>query len=176
MVRAPRPAGGSQLFGVTATSPSNAWAVGFSDADAGIGGAALAEHWNGRAWRQVAVPRGGAGLEAVAALSATRVWAVGARPAPSAFTRGGTAGPGRRASAPSRGSFASLQGVAATSAASAWAVGGYETARGFSTLIEHWNGKTWKAVTASPARVQTASRSCPSRRKHRPGVQQVLTR
>src|SRR6202050_2360792 len=125
MVRAPRPAGGSQLFGVTATSPSNAWAVGFSDADAGIGGAALAEHWNGRAWRQVAVPRGGAGLEGVAGLSAPRVWAVGARPAPSAFILRWNGRTWQRASAPSPGSFASLQGVAAKSDASARAACAY---------------------------------------------------
>jgi len=116
IVRAPRPAGGSELFSVTAVSPSNAWAVGTSDVLAGVGGAALIEHWNGKVWRQARAPRGGAGLQAVTALSATRAWAAG-----------GT----------------NLEGIAASSAANAWAVGTYQDAAGPRILIEHWNGKTW---------------------------------
>jgi hypothetical protein len=35
--------------------------------------------------------------------------------------------------------------VATTSSTNAWAVGSYESKKGKSkTLIEHWNGRTWK--------------------------------
>lgn len=46
---------------------------------------------------------------------------------------------------PSRGS-SSLNSVAATSARNAWAVGSYDTGSGSRTLIEHWNGTTWRIV------------------------------
>ncbi len=49
---------------------------------------------------------------------------------------------------PSQGS-AMLNAVAATSRKDAWAVGNYDTGSGFRTLIEHWNGETWK-VAPSP--------------------------
>src|SRR5579862_7982306 len=47
---------------------------------------------------------------------------------------------------PSRGVSASLSAVSATSARDAWAVGSYDTGSGFRTLIEHWNGSTWRVV------------------------------
>jgi hypothetical protein len=37
-----------------------------------------------------------------------------------------------------------LSGVAATSSNNAWAVGSYSNGTADQTLIEHWNGKTWK--------------------------------
>jgi hypothetical protein len=53
---------------------------------------------------------------------------------------------------PSRGVSATLNAVATTSARDAWAVGSYDTGSGFRTLIEHWNGSTWKVVpSVNPA-------------------------
>ena len=45
---------------------------------------------------------------------------------------------------------ASLSGVAATSAANAWAAGGYCNGTAEVTLVERWNGSTWKQA-ASPS-------------------------
>jgi hypothetical protein len=60
-------------------------------------------------------------------------WKVIASPSP-----GGTANP------------ADLSGVAATSSTNAWAVGEYCRAPVYQTLVEHWNGTSWRQ-TASPS-------------------------
>ena len=89
------------LLGVSATSASNAWAVGF------IGGSpqqTLIQHWNGTAWKQVATPDPGPVgniLDGVSAVSASDAWAVGGAYAwptapPRSWCCTGTAGPGSR--------------------------------------------------------------------------------
>jgi hypothetical protein len=81
----PSPAGfrfGSQLSGVTATSPSSAWAAGSSFKDIGPTiGQTLILHWNGTAWAQVPSPNPGGStgsslLGSVYALSSSTAWAV----------------------------------------------------------------------------------------------------
>ena len=69
----PAPAG-SFLYGVAATSASNAWAVGPARS-----GKPVILHWNGTTWKQVPSPSPGAfaGLSSVAATSASNAWAVG---------------------------------------------------------------------------------------------------
>jgi hypothetical protein len=65
---------------VTATSASNAWAVGTGDAQL-PGVKTLILHWNGKAWRQVPSPNPFCStcnsLYAVAVASAHSAWAVG---------------------------------------------------------------------------------------------------
>ncbi len=66
--------GSNFLFGVTAVSSSDVWAVGeFNNTST------LTEHWNGRKWSVVtsANPTGSNTLNAVQAFSATDIWAVG---------------------------------------------------------------------------------------------------
>jgi hypothetical protein len=77
-VTSPDPGSGTDndLTAVTATSTSNAWAVG------GFGGSStqsLILRWNGTRWQQVQTPvRGSASfLDGVAASSASNAWAVG---------------------------------------------------------------------------------------------------
>jgi hypothetical protein len=74
------PGTASTLFGVTATSPSSAWAVGAYAVGSG-NDRTLIEGWNGRTWRRVTSPSpGGANpsdLQAVSATSRTNAWAVG---------------------------------------------------------------------------------------------------
>jgi len=69
---------GSTLTGVSALSPSDAWAVGsWSSGSISI---TLAEHWNGSGWSIVStqnVGTGTNGLGAVGARSTSDVWAVG---------------------------------------------------------------------------------------------------
>ena len=69
--------GDNNLYGVTATSASNAWAVG--EFFVGTSTDALAEHWNGTSWQKISTQDKGSGdqLNAVWALSAKDAWAVG---------------------------------------------------------------------------------------------------
>jgi uncharacterized membrane protein len=62
------------LFGVAATSASNAWSVGQA-----LTGKSIILHWDGTSWKQVPspTPRGGGAYYAVAATSASNAWAVG---------------------------------------------------------------------------------------------------
>jgi hypothetical protein len=62
---------------MAATSPANAWAVGYTYNGAGY--ESLILRWNGTAWTQAASPNPGAGgnLSGIAASSPTSTWAVG---------------------------------------------------------------------------------------------------
>ena len=62
----------SGLYGITAVSANDVWAVG------GLGGGrALIEHWDGTNWSVAAVLPRNTALTAMAALSSSDVWAVG---------------------------------------------------------------------------------------------------
>lgn len=134
------------LYGISAVSPSDAWAVG----DSGAG--TLAEHWNGSAWMVYPSPnatRTSNTLAAVAAPSSSDVWAVGSAGAGNGLYTGlidhwnGTQWatvPGAKATQPA------LNGVAALSPNNAWAVGD-------GSYIEHWDGTKWSEV-AHPAATQ----------------------
>jgi len=157
----PAGAGGSFLTGVAATSPINAWAVGYY----GTGGASrtLIEHWNGRSWVIVPSPSPGPPggqneLNGVAMTSATSAWAVGydgnlAATADRAlilhwdgthWTKVPSVSPAGAAG------ISQLFGVAADAAGRAWAVGLYSTTSAGGTLVERWNGSSWQHV-ASPS-------------------------
>jgi hypothetical protein len=167
---APSSAGGpitaftGQLAGVTALSPSSAWAVG-SHCTSGCGTGSeidrtLILRWNGAAWAQVASPNPGGRfrfLSAVSALSPSSAWAVGQYSTISGGNRTlvlrWNGASWARVASPSPevvdGSF--LFGVAAVSPSDAWAAGwsyglGGENSN---TLILRWNGASW-AVAHSP--------------------------
>jgi hypothetical protein len=140
-----------QLSGVAATSARSAWAVGVTNRNK-----PLVEHWDGRTWNKVRSPDPGLSggfvpLQGVAALSARSAWAVGAvRGHTLILYWNGSAWQQVRSPSPSNQGDA-LAAVAAMSASSAWAVGSAGSSRILSTtLIEHWNGRTWKHVP-SPA-------------------------
>jgi hypothetical protein len=132
------------LDGVTATSASDAWAVGSTTARRPQ---PVVAHWNGSNWTTVSSPV----LQTPGVLSAVAkfpggVWAVGAseqatgRPRPSHLVLRVTGSAARKVPTP-RPRAGSLLGVAATSATNAWAVG-YITAG--PPLILHWNGTAWQ--------------------------------
>jgi hypothetical protein len=141
---------GGQLFGVAATSASNAWAVG---QDAGNGKTVILR-WNGTAWKRVPspVPAGGGALYAVAATSASNAWAVGGSDGTPGSTQilhwNGTTW--KQVPSPVPAGGGTLFGVSATSASDAWAVGCagncFQGFGGIKTLILHWNGTAWKRV------------------------------
>jgi erythromycin esterase-like protein len=142
---------------VAATSPTNAWAVGFYD-NGGL--KTLILHWDGTSWTVQPSPNVSVGgnlsqLLGVAATSSSDAWAVGyyengvalqtlierwdgttwkVQPSPNV---GGSDNKNE------------LLGVASTSETNVWAVGKYRTRRGNHTLLERWDGTTWK-VQPSP--------------------------
>jgi hypothetical protein len=144
----PSPGGvnGNRLYSVSATSATNAWAVGYYDK--GTVDRTLIEHWNGTAWTVQPSPNTGSAsqdndLHAVAATSATNAFAVGY------YDKGtvdrtliehwnGTAWTVQ--ASPNTGSPSQdndIHAAAATCASNAWAVGSYDTSNASRTLIEH---------------------------------------
>jgi hypothetical protein len=156
-VPSPNPGGsadGNLLFGVTATSAGNAWAVGYTTTKDGA--TTLILHWNGQSWGRMQSPNKATGtpridhLQGVTATSADNAWAVGyyqlsgtgfytlilhwngkfwhAQPSPNPA-----------------GNNDFLISVAAASASSAWAVGGSNSGFGPQNLVLHWNGTAWQS-------------------------------
>ena len=150
----PVPSVGGTVIGVTARSAASAWAVG-TTGDCGCGnGDSVILSWNGTAWRQVSSPtpaggggKDGASLRSVIATSANNAWAVGVSGCgcepntdwPFIVRWNGAAWKQVPSAIQSVNTW--LSAVAATSADNAWAVG---ATAGGKTLIEHWNGTTWK--------------------------------
>ena len=148
-----RPAG--DLFGVSAASPSAAWAVGTTDINHLP--ATVLLHWNGRGWTRAARPMPGT-LWSVSALSAGNAWAVGQYETATTAETLVLHWNGRswtRVPSPSPGPVPvadHLGGVSARSPADVWAVGdfiNYGRNPAFKTLVLHWNGTKWAQV-ASP--------------------------
>ena len=150
----------SVFTGVAATSPSDAWAVGWYDN--GTVDRTLIEHWNGTVWSSVPSPNlGGASsdnrLNGVAAISPTNAWAVGSYTNPTTQRFYATAiahwdgsvwtpvtHPNQAGTDDNE-----LMAVAATSASNVWAVGQYfvSAVNAYHILIEHWDGTAWHWVT-----------------------------
>jgi hypothetical protein len=175
-VASPNPGGttsasdASTLFGVSAVSATDAWAVGYYVVNPTTQAQeTLVLHWNGTKWSKVASPSPGGTsmnfdnsfLHGVSADSATDAWAVGH------YISSTTAGTeavalhwngtkwSKIASPNPGGTIASayntLNGISAVSATDAWAVGFYNNpAIGDETLVLHWNGTKWSKV-ASPS-------------------------
>ena len=152
-VPAPTPGGSAYLNAVTATSPTNAWAVGAIGGGPGTTGfdVPLIEHWNGKVWRQQSfnLPKNSGVFNGVVATSASNAWAVGAT------TNGGPSGAliehwnGKRwrrvwpGTANGRGL---LQAVTATGPDDVWAAGFNNNTSTAKSLILHFNGKRWSPV------------------------------
>jgi hypothetical protein len=153
------------LGAVAGDVPSDLWAVGaYTDPTSSLG-QTLAEHWNGSTWRVVPspnVPSVNSALSAVAVLSATDAWAVGS----SGFAISdslqtliehwnGTSW--HIVASPSPGPLSFLTGVTALSASNVWAAGvtGTDSSSNELTLIEHWDGSTWRVVPSPNRAVPT---------------------
>lgn len=147
------------MFGISADSTNDVWAVGTAALFSTV-----IEHYDGNTWSVVSSPNVGSGwnvLEGVAALAPNNVWAVGYYTAQFNSTRpaltliehyDGTSW--QVVSSPNVGPNSQYQsnqlyGITAISANDIWAYGSYFAANGSeqqSTLVEHWNGKTWSIV------------------------------
>jgi hypothetical protein len=146
------------FFSSVAASPSDAWAVGASDA-LSTTSRPLAEHWDGHTWRTATVPLPagamGAQFDGVDEVSSTNVWAVGNMTTSSGAERtliehfDGTAWAVVPSPNPRTGFGASdeLRGIGGTSPGDLWAVGEYSDGQQFNAMLfVHWNGTAWSFV------------------------------
>ena len=152
--------GGNDLRGVTALSPTDAWAVGSGWDDAEDHSTALITHWDGAEWSLVDSPTVGDAtlLSAVHGTATGDVWAVGTSV---------TEGNGRAlierwtgeawevvdapAPSPEPTVTTTLTDVFALSGSDAWAVGRWATVPDspvYMPLIERWDGADWEVVDA----------------------------
>jgi hypothetical protein len=157
-VPSPNPGGsshGNLLFGLTATSASNAWAVGYDTS--GSDATTLVLHWNGKSWSRTHSPNRATGaapdidhLQGVTATSASNAWAVGYYQLSGVgfYTLilhwDGLAWHWMPSPDPA-GDNDFLVNVAAASAGRAWAVGGSNQGFGEENLVLHWNGTSWQS-------------------------------
>jgi hypothetical protein len=144
----------NQLHDVTATSSTNAWAVG--GYEPGIYEQTLVEHWNGTAWKRVTSPDPAGSsqshfLSGVTATSSTNAWAVGyyhngGAPQTLVLHWNGTSWKQQKSPDPVASPLSNeLSDVAATSSTNAWAVGLYDSiCSSTETLVARWNGTSWK--------------------------------
>src|SRR5919201_1268462 len=148
------------LHGFAAASGTDFWGVGYY-LSGGIDHT-LAEHWNGTSWQIVSTPSPTTKndfLNTPVALGANDVWVVGSQ---GNSTNGEGAGArtlvehwnGSAWSVVTSPNVAGsnqdlLRGAAATSPTDIWAAGRSKSSGGVKrTLIEHWNGSSWKVVAA----------------------------
>jgi hypothetical protein len=151
----------SELYGVSATSARDIWAVGGYQSGRGEY-RDLIEHWNGRTWRRVQGPRRPAVadqiLSSVTAVTPTMVWATGEQNDGSdAYGAALIRWDGIRwhkvqLPLAARAGTLGLDQVAASSPRDAWAVGWSDrfVAKGNKMVSKpvamHWNGRKWNQV------------------------------
>jgi hypothetical protein len=155
IVPAPPTGQDAQLDGVTTTSSTDAWAVGYCCAAPNfLGAKPVIDHWNGTAWSQVSVPSTGYStnsLTAVSASSTSDAWAVG-RSEPQRYTFYPLAMHWNGTAWSVSSSFASALagqlgvGVADISPTDAYAIGGH-LGSAHNGLVAQWNGTTWTRLT-----------------------------
>ena len=150
VVPSPNPGpGNNTLYGVTALSPGDAWAVGWYY-DARSVGRPLVLRWNGSAWNQVAAPSASTYinvLQSIAASGPADAWAGGYTYLDGRYVTllmhwngsSWTVVPSPNVGAKQN----RIRGVSAVSPLDAWAVGDSQAG---GSLIEHWNGSEWSVV------------------------------
>ena len=131
------------LNAVSASSASEAWAVGFTLPSGYRVRQPLYEHWNGSAWSVVSGP--GLGLNGVADLSPTNAWAVGIRGTVEHWDGTAWSNVTVPSPNPSYPAGASLNAITAVSASDIWAVGSFSNASfTISAFALHYNGSSWR--------------------------------
>ncbi len=141
---------GRELYGISARTSDDVWAVGFKNVDGT--NAAYAQHWDGTVWRQVAMPgTSPAILKTVSAVSEDDVWAAGSRyPGIDNFPYllhfdGAT---WRVASQPGSKVPGQLTSTAAIGPDDAYAVGFHTLMGGVErAIVEHWDGEKWSRLS-----------------------------
>ena len=148
VVKSPSVGPTSTFNAVAAVSAKDVWAVGYTS-----GYDALIEHWNGTSWQVVASnAKKGTELEGITVISANDIWAVGSGPGNAngigaALHWNGTQWSVVHTPNPAAGS--NLHSISAVSSNNVWATGTvFYTSNGaeYNSLVEHWNGTSWKIV------------------------------
>src|SRR2546421_1267902 len=152
----PNPNPGTRSYfikAVSAVSPNDVWAVGFSKDQNGNNPKTLTEHWDGSQWSIIPSPNVGTDsfLLGDVAISSSNVWAVGLgirSSGGSALIEHWNGTKWSVVSSPNVASpFYSLGEARAISAHDIWAVGNASDTRNvFHTLVEHWDGTQWNIV------------------------------
>ena len=128
---------------VVATSAGNAWAIGEADESGATTGQDVAAHWNGKAWKTVALPSTAQGYVTDASASAPgSVWAVTNEGALLHYN-------GSKWTARKFPGTGELTGVTALSPSNVWVFGGGGFTGGLGTW--HYDGKSWKRWTTGNA-------------------------
>jgi hypothetical protein len=157
--------GGDFLFDVTASSASDAWAVGCDEIEGDD--ETLVLHWDSTSWSRVSSPNPGSGsneLRGVSAVSPTDAWAVGdssdlTTPVHETLILHWNGTRWSHVKSPNPSSeFNTLTDVSAVSPTDAWAVGIYrDEAEMGHTLALHWDGTTWSQVkTPNPGSIHNS--------------------
>lgn len=162
---------GNALTAVSAASPTDAWAVGFQDANSSFnnGARTLIEHFDGTSWQATPSPNPNPGhcssagfeLNGVFALTSTNAWAVGSQNVNATCTSlinplivhwNGSAWTVSQSPALQSSGNNNLNGVIAFSGNNAYAVG-YQTGplEATVTLVEHWDGNKWSVIPSPNA-------------------------
>jgi hypothetical protein len=176
---APQPSGrDAQLAGADELSPSNVWAVGFSEGDSGVtSDLPLIEHWNGTSWSMAAgasLPAGASGqLNAIGGSGPDDLWAVGFtlsadQSQESLLLEHFNGTQWQNVPFPSQASgcdpgladcFLDPTAIAASAPDNAWLAGNMSQPNATQHLLAHWNGTSWKLATA-PCLEGTATAAC----------------
>lgn len=165
IVASPTPSGSmsNALYGIAAVSANDIWAVGQTTPNNGTSTPppqTLIEHWNGTSWSLVASPTisntvyGVFALHAVTALASNDIWAVGSEYSSSTglqmLVEHWNGSQWGIIPDPVTGG-SGLNSLVAFSDTNVWAVGtgpSSNSAVNGTTLIEHYDGTTWSAVTS----------------------------
>jgi hypothetical protein len=148
-------ASSNHLWSAAAAADGDVWAVGNYDNGAAL--RTLTQRWDGGAWRVVPSPNNGAGsnrLNAVTALAPDDVWAVGyytstTNTTPQTLIEHWTGAAWTIVPSPNAGPDDNeLWAVRGSAAGDVWASGSYHDtdAQVYRTLIEHWDGVTWRVI------------------------------
>jgi hypothetical protein len=160
VISSPNPnVSGNHLDGLAVVSSNNIWAVGFTFNYSTMADQTLIERWNGNAWSIIPSPNASANynfLGNVAAVSARNIWAVGTylnsnKGYSQTLIEHWNGTNWSIVASPNTGDGSnSLCDIATISANNIWTVGSYVySPKGYSkTLVEHWNGSTWKIVSS----------------------------
>jgi hypothetical protein len=139
------------LESVTALSPADMWAAGFILTNGGQSLFPLFEHYDGTAWTVFETAFSSATIFGVSADATNDVWAVGSVAESSTFVEHYDGSTWTVVPSPNAGfGFNILFGVVALAPNNVWAAGYFteqvNSTRPAKTLIEHWDGTSWKIV------------------------------
>jgi hypothetical protein len=155
IVPSPSPTRLAYLTGVSASSPTDAWAVGSAGPYDGTKSRPLALHWDGTTWQEVSTPSvdsSFAFFQSIEQTSSVDAWAVGAytrqhRPRLLPLTEHWDGASWSMVPNPSIADGGTLNGVSAVSDTDVWTVGVTDAYPSTAEAIaEHWDGTEWTVV------------------------------